>query len=74
MICSCCSVFYIYALGFSSLIIFYVFFVSRMRNHELVPVELIGNIAHLKHGGLHKVLSTLLRHKVWDHPDTILSI
>ena len=45
-----------------------------MRNHELVPVELIGNIAHLKHGGLHKVLSTLLRHKVWDHPDTILSI
>ena len=35
-----------------------------MRNHELVPVELIGNIAHLKHGGLHKVLSTLLRHKV----------
>ena len=32
-----------------------------MRNHELVPVPLITQIARLKHGGSYKVLSTLLR-------------
>lgn len=26
-----------------------------MRNHEVVPTELIGTIAGLKHGGSHKV-------------------
>ena len=31
-----------------------------MRNHELVPIELIANIAKLRHGGSHKILSTLL--------------
>jgi RIO kinase 2 len=38
-----------------------------MRNHELVPVDLIGTIAKLRHGGSHKILSTLLRHKLIAH-------
>lgn len=38
-----------------------------MRNHELVPVELILSIARLRHGGLSKILSTLLRHKLLAH-------
>ena len=38
-----------------------------MRNHELVPVELISRIAKLRHGGSHKILSTLLRYKLIAH-------
>mmetsp|Transcript_23786 Transcript_23786/g.24001 ORF Transcript_23786/g.24001 Transcript_23786/m.24001 type:complete len:514 (+) Transcript_23786:191-1732(+) len=38
-----------------------------MRNHELVPVPLIVSIAKLRHGGSHKILSTLLRHKLVAH-------
>ena len=56
-----------------------------MKNHELVPVELITSIARLRHGGeylylpyarvivsswcvgSHKILSTLLRHKLVAH-------
>jgi RIO kinase 2 len=38
-----------------------------MRNHELVPIELIANIAKLRHGGIHKILSTLLRYKLVAH-------
>ena len=38
-----------------------------MRNHELVPVELITSIAKLRHGGVHRILSTLLRHKLIAH-------
>lgn len=38
-----------------------------MRNHELVPVELIVSIAKLRHGGAHKILSTLLRFKLLSH-------
>jgi RIO kinase 2 len=38
-----------------------------MRNHELVPVELISSIAKLRHGGIVKILSTLLRHKLLAH-------
>jgi RIO kinase 2 len=38
-----------------------------MRNHELVPVELIANIARLRHGGSYKILSTLLRYKLVAH-------
>lgn len=38
-----------------------------MRNHELVPVDMIGTIAKLRHGGSHKILSTLLRHKLIAH-------
>mmetsp|Transcript_20171 Transcript_20171/g.28912 ORF Transcript_20171/g.28912 Transcript_20171/m.28912 type:complete len:496 (+) Transcript_20171:13-1500(+) len=38
-----------------------------MRNHEMVPVELIDNIAKLRHGGTFKILSTLLRYKLVAH-------
>jgi len=38
-----------------------------MRNHELVPVELITSIAKLRHGGIYKILSTLLRYKLVAH-------
>ncbi|XP_057768017.1 serine/threonine-protein kinase rio2-like [Salvia miltiorrhiza] len=38
-----------------------------MRNHEIVPAELIGRIASLKHGGTYKVLKNLLKHKLVHH-------
>ncbi|GMJ12215.1 hypothetical protein like AT3G51270 [Hibiscus trionum] len=38
-----------------------------MRNHEIVPSELIGRIASLKHGGTYKVLKNLLKHKLVHH-------
>jgi len=38
-----------------------------MRNHELVPVELIVSIAKLRHGGIHRILSTLLKYKLIAH-------
>ena len=38
-----------------------------MRNHELVSVDLITSIARLRHGGIYKILSTLLRHKLVAH-------
>lgn len=38
-----------------------------MRNHELVPTEIIVSIARLKRGGAHKCLSNLLRHKLVAH-------
>lgn len=38
-----------------------------MRNHELVPVELVTQIASLRLGGAKKMLSTLLRHKLLHH-------
>ena len=38
-----------------------------MKNHDLVPVELISSIANLKHGGAFKALSTLLRCKLLRH-------
>lgn len=38
-----------------------------MRNHELVPVNLIMSIAGLRHGGSYKILSTLLRYKLVAH-------
>jgi RIO kinase 2 len=38
-----------------------------MVNHEFVPVELISSIAGLRHGGIHKVLSTLLKFKLVAH-------
>ncbi|KAL3846288.1 hypothetical protein ACJIZ3_003691 [Penstemon smallii] len=38
-----------------------------MRNHEIVPSELISRIASLKHGGSGKVLNTLLEHKLLHH-------
>ncbi|CAH9075544.1 unnamed protein product [Cuscuta epithymum] len=41
-----------------------------MRNHEIVPSELIDRIASLKHGGTYKVLKNLLKHKLLHHDST----
>jgi len=41
-----------------------------MRNHEVVPVQLITSIAKLRHGGSYRILSTLLRHKLVAHTNT----
>jgi RIO kinase 2 len=38
-----------------------------MKNHDIVPVELISSIASLKHGGAYKCLSNLLRNKLIKH-------
>ncbi|XP_038697927.1 serine/threonine-protein kinase rio2-like [Tripterygium wilfordii] len=38
-----------------------------MRNHELVPTELIDRIASLKYGGTYKILKNLLKHKLLHH-------
>ncbi|CAO2813351.1 unnamed protein product [Amaranthus hypochondriacus] len=38
-----------------------------MRNHEIVPAELIDRIASLKHGGTYKVMKNLLKHKLLHH-------
>lgn len=35
-----------------------------MRNHELVPLQLLSVIASLKHGGCHKILRELVRYKL----------
>uniref|UniRef100_A0ACD5WJD8 Uncharacterized protein n=1 Tax=Avena sativa TaxID=4498 RepID=A0ACD5WJD8_AVESA len=38
-----------------------------MRNHEIVPAELVDRIAGLKHGGTYKVLRNLLKNKLVHH-------
>ncbi|XP_068660043.1 serine/threonine-protein kinase rio2-like [Aristolochia californica] len=38
-----------------------------MKNHEIVPAELVDRIAGLKHGGTYKVLKNLLKHKLVHH-------
>lgn len=38
-----------------------------MKNHELVPVDIIVNIAKLRHGGAHKFLNNLHRFKLIAH-------
>jgi RIO kinase 2 len=38
-----------------------------MKNHDTVPVELITQIARLRHGGVRSVLSECLRHKLVHH-------
>ncbi|KAF1332230.1 Atypical/rio/rio2 protein kinase, partial [Globisporangium splendens] len=38
-----------------------------MKNHEVVPIELITSIAKLRHGGVNKILSHLLRNKLIAH-------
>ena len=38
-----------------------------MKNHELVPVELVNAISGLKHGGAHKCVRELLKHKLVHH-------
>ncbi|XP_051473155.1 serine/threonine-protein kinase RIO2 isoform X1 [Apus apus] len=35
-----------------------------MKNHEIVPASLIASIASLKHGGCHKILRELVKHKL----------
>lgn len=40
---------------------------SGMLNHAVVPMVLINSIAGLRHGGSHKVLSSLLRDKLLSH-------
>ena len=35
-----------------------------MKNHEIVPAALVASIANLKHGGCHKVLRELSKHKL----------
>lgn len=35
-----------------------------MKNHEIVPVPLIASIAGLPHGGSHKVLKELSKHRL----------
>ncbi len=35
-----------------------------MKNHEIVPAPLIASIASLKHGGCHKILKELAKHKL----------
>ena len=41
-----------------------------MRNHDIVPIPLIASIAKLRHSGISKILSTLLRHKLLAHSNT----
>ena len=38
-----------------------------MKNHELVPTQLIESIAKLKRGGTFKILTTLLKYKLIKH-------
>ena len=38
-----------------------------MKNHELVPVELVNAISGLKHGGAFKLIRELLKHKLVHH-------
>ena len=35
-----------------------------MKNHEIVPMSLIIQIANLKHGGCHKITRELVRNKL----------
>lgn len=38
-----------------------------MKDHEIVPLNLISAIANLRHGGTHKIISSLLRDKLLSH-------
>lgn len=35
-----------------------------MKNHELVPASLAASIANLHHGGVHKILKELCKHRL----------
>ena len=35
-----------------------------MKNHEIVPMSLIIQIANLKHGGCHKIIRELVKNKL----------
>ena len=38
-----------------------------MKNHDCVPIPLIVSLSNLRHGGVHKILSDLLRDKLVAH-------
>jgi RIO kinase 2 len=38
-----------------------------MKDHALVPLPLVSSIANLRHGGCHKIISSLLRDKLLSH-------
>mmetsp|Transcript_18577 Transcript_18577/g.38378 ORF Transcript_18577/g.38378 Transcript_18577/m.38378 type:complete len:563 (-) Transcript_18577:35-1723(-) len=38
-----------------------------MKDHALVPLALIASLANLRHGGVHKIISSLLRDKLLSH-------
>ena len=38
-----------------------------MKNHDCGPVPLIVSLSNLRHGGVHKILSDLLRDKLVAH-------
>jgi RIO kinase 2 len=40
---------------------------TGMKSRELVPVKIICALANLRHGGVHKVISSLLRDKLLSH-------
>mmetsp|Transcript_22513 Transcript_22513/g.49043 ORF Transcript_22513/g.49043 Transcript_22513/m.49043 type:complete len:600 (+) Transcript_22513:104-1903(+) len=40
---------------------------GMMKDHALVPLALIANLAKLRHGGCHKIVSSLLRDKLLSH-------
>ena len=35
-----------------------------MKNHEVVPINLVASIAGLRHGGCHNILKELVQHKL----------
>lgn len=35
-----------------------------MKNHEIVPLQLVASIASLRNGGCHKIIKELIRHKL----------
>jgi len=35
-----------------------------MKNHELVPAALVASIANLRHGGAHKLMKELCKHRL----------
>lgn len=35
-----------------------------MKNHELVPGPLAASVANLRHGGVHKLLKELCKHRL----------
>jgi RIO kinase 2 len=41
-----------------------------MKNHELVPAALVAQIANLRHGGLHKILKELCKHRLLCYEST----
>lgn len=41
-----------------------------MKNHEIVPLALVSQIASLKHGGCHKVIKQLVKNKLLVYENT----